>query len=239
MKRRLAPLTLLLALSLLAAACSGGGDGDGEGADGGGGDGTLTGAFAVVAANCAADGTRSGSFFRMVQPGGTLEDGPFVANADSPCQDKTWTPLRPGSDGGLLAGSYQPQPDPPFDGANGAADALIAPTAFFAVQFGVSTNPVDPQSGQEVPAPSLRVDAQGKLSGDLSAVGVAWNQQHFNQGAPKPGGARPGLTAGPTGEYDEPTGSYRLSWSSQIEGGPFHNFTGVWHLEGAFAPAAE
>lgn len=232
MSRRLAAL---LALALLAAACSGGGDSAGES-----GAGELRGAFAVIAGNCAADGTRSGSFFRMVQAGGSLEEGPFVANADSACADKTWTPLRPGSDGGLIAGDYQPEPDPAFDPAgNGLAGGMVAPTAFFAVQFAVSTNSTDPQSGQAVPAPSLRVDEAGKLSGDLSAVGVAWNNQHFNQGAPKPGGARTGLTSGPTGTYDESTGAYTLTWTSQIEGGPFNNFAGVWHLEGAFAPAAE
>lgn len=224
----------LLALALLASACGGGGDGDAAG-----GAGELRGAFAVVAGACAPDGTRSGSFFRMVQPGGTLEEGPFVANADSPCEDKTWTPLRPGTDGGLVTGGYQPHPEPAFAGNDGAAAAIVEPTSFFAVRFAAATNPTDPQAGQAVPAPTVSVDEQGALSGDLSAFGVAWNQQHFNQGAPKPGGARPGLTAGPSGTYDEGTGAYALDWSSQIEGGPFNNFTGVWHLEGTFAPAAE
>lgn len=232
MTRRLAAL---LALTLAVAACSGGDDAPQDG-----GAGRLTGAFAVVAGNCAADGTRSGSFFRMIQAGGSLEEGPFVANADSPCPDQTWTPLRPGADGGLVAGDYQPHPDPAFDPAgNGAATGMLAPTPFFAVQFSLASNATDPQTGQPVPPPAIQVDEEGRLSGDLSALGVAWNAQHFNQGAPKPGGARPGLTSGPTGTYDESTGAYTLSWTSQIEGGPFNNFAGVWHLEGAFAPAAE
>src|SRR5688500_13042033 len=163
----------------------------------------------------------------MVQAGGTLADGPFVANADSPCADKTWTPLRPGADGGLVAGQYQPHDDPAFDATgNGTAAGLLEPTPFFAVRFAVSTNATDPQTGQAAPEPSISVDEQGNLSGDLSAVGVAWNAQHFNQGAPKPGGARPGLTTGPSGAYDESTGAYTLTWTSQIEGGPFNGFTG-------------
>src|SRR5688500_940074 len=122
MTRRLAAL---LSLALLVAACSGGDDGDGGGG-GGGGAGELTGAVAVVAGECAADGTRSGSFFRMGQAGGTLADGPVVANADSPCADKTWTPLRPGADGGLVAGQYQPHDDPAFDATgNGTAAGLL------------------------------------------------------------------------------------------------------------------
>jgi hypothetical protein len=52
-----------------------------------------------------------------------------------------------------------------------------------------------------------------------------------------PQGAKPGLTAGPTGTYDAATKRYVLEWSSQIVGGPFNNFTGIWHLEGVFEPA--
>lgn len=229
-------LAAILALLLAAAACSGGStEPEGETAA----SGELTGTFGVVAGTCAEDGTRSGSFFRMVQPGGTVEDGPFVSNADSMCADKTWTPLAPGTDGGLVTGGYQPQPEPAFAGNDGAASAIVLPTSFFAVKFAVSTNDTDPQTGKIAPAPSIVAAEDGTLSGDLSAVGVAWNQQHFNQGAPKPGGEEAGLTSGPTGSYDPETGAYTLEWASQIVGGPFNNFTGLWHLEGTFAPSAE
>src|SRR5687768_17203084 len=55
----------------------------------------LVGTFRITAGDCASN--RSGSFFRMIQPGGTAT-GPFVTNSDSPCGDKSYTPLRPGSD---------------------------------------------------------------------------------------------------------------------------------------------
>ena len=159
-----------------------------------------------------------------------------MINGDSPCDDKTITPLAPGTDGGLLTGSYQRQPSKPFDGAgNAVSERLTKPQRWFAVTFALATNERDPQTGATVAAPRIDVSA-GKLSGDLSAFAAAWNGQHFNQGSPKPGGDRPGTTSGPVGYHDPDTGAYTLEWSSQIVGGPFNNFTGMWHLEGTFEP---
>jgi hypothetical protein len=214
----------------LLAAC-GGGDDEGSPADDGSDGGTeLVGVFGIVAGTCT-DAGAAGSYFRMVQPNGTVEAGPYLDNGDSTCADKTWSPLVPGSDGGLRTGDYQPQADP-FFGADGTstATAVIAPAKFFAVGFGISTNETDPQSSEKVPAPSITNDG-GTLSGDLSAISVSWNGQHFNQGAPKPGTEDP---AAVTGTYDDATGAYTLDWLSKISGGPFDGFTGIWHLEGTF-----
>ncbi len=41
-----------------------------------------------------------------------------------------------------------------------------------------------------------------------------------------------------TGAYDAETGAFVLEWSSQIVGGPFNDFTGVWPLEGTFEAAS-
>jgi hypothetical protein len=159
-----------------------------------------------------------------------------VSNADSSCGDKTYSALAPGSDGGLVTGKYQAQPDPPFDATkNGLASKIIAPTKFFAVGFAASTNAKDPQTGADVPAPEVSVDASGKLTGKLAALSVAWNGQQFNQGSPKPDGSKPGITSDLAGTYDSVSGAYALDWASQIVGGPFNGFTGVWHLEGTFA----
>jgi hypothetical protein len=193
----------------------------------------LSGTFRVQAGSCTG-ATRSGSFFRMVQPGGTVAGGPFVENADSPCADRTYTPLSPGTDGGLVSGRHQPQPSAPFDGTgNGTARRIVAPARFFGVNFAVATNPTDPQTGTRTAPPVLRRDG-GTLSGDLRAIGVAWNRQHFNQGAPKPDGSTPGATTLPRGTIDASSKAYRLDWASTIVGGPFNNFTGAWHLEGTF-----
>lgn len=197
-------------------------------------EGPLEGTFVFDAATCDSGAPTSGSYFRMVQGGGTLADGPFVPNADSTCADKTYSALAPGSTG-LVTGEFQPQPTEPFDSAgNGLADLIVAPTKFFGANFAVSTNEVDPASGTSVSAPTLTLGTDGTLSGDLRAISVAWNGQQFNQGSPKPDGSRPGLTTDLTGTLDSDTGAFVIEWVSQIVGGPFDGFSGVWHLEGKF-----
>jgi hypothetical protein len=42
----------------------------------------------------------------------------------------------------------------------------------------------------------------------------------------------PSLTSPVTATYDAETGAFVLEWSRQIVGGPFNDFTGVWHMEG-------
>lgn len=238
---------LLVALALIVTACSSddtadsaAAEADGDAATGaetdttgGGASGPLAGTLTVTAGECADGAVTTGSWFRMVQPNGSVADGPFVENGDSPCGDTTWTPLFPGADDGLVLGTYQPLPDPIFDEAgNALADAIVQPTTFFAVDFAVATNESDPQTELGVPAPTVEHDGAGNLSGDLSAWGVAYNGAHFNQGTPKPDGSMDGNTTSLTGTYDPDSGAYTLEWSSQIVGGPFNNFTGIWHLEG-------
>ena len=232
MKHRTLLITLTGVMALAGVACGGG---NGKKTEAGRTSGTaLVGLFRVTAGQCTDAGVTAGSWFRMIQAGGKAGEGPFLPNGDSACGDKTWSALKPGSDGGLITGTYQPQPAEPFDAdGRGTAGSILAPTPFFAVTFANATNAVDPQTNAKTTPPAITVTG-GKLSGDLSAFAAAWNKQHFNQGAPKPGGAMPGLTAGPTGTYDAATKHYVLDWSSQIIGGPFNNFTGVWHLEGTF-----
>jgi hypothetical protein len=194
----------------------------------------LIGTFRVTPGSCS--GGASGSYFRMILPTGTTK-GPWVDNADSTCGDHTYTLLSPGTDGGLVTGSHQPAPAPGFDAnGNSLAVKVIRPVRFFGVSFSASSNPTDLQTQASVPAPTLRADG-GALSGDLRSFAATWNDQAFNQGAPKPDGSRPGNTAAPSGTYDAATGKYTLTWTSQIVGGPFDKFTGLWHLEGTFVPA--
>ncbi|HUR49108.1 MAG TPA: hypothetical protein VMY88_06205 [Acidimicrobiales bacterium] len=191
----------------------------------------LVGTFRISAGNCTSN--LSGSFFRMIQPGGSAT-GPFVTNSDSPCGDKSYTPLRPGTDGGLVTRSYQAQPASPFDAAgNGKSARITAPAKFYGVDFATATNATDPQTGAKVAAPEIQVSGTS-LSGDTRAFAASWNNQHFNQGAPKPDGSTPGNTKRPSGTIDPNTGAFTLEWSSLIVGGPFNNFTGVWRLEGQF-----
>ena len=197
--------------------------------------GALAGTFRITAGQCGSGTT--GSYFRMILPTGN-QQGPWIENDDSACADKTYTLLAPGTDGGLVTGSYQSAPNPAFDAdGNSLANRIFQPVRFFGVRFSGSTNQTDLQTQQQVPVPSVTVEG-GKLAGDLSAFAATWNDQSFNQGSPKPGGGRPGNTTLPTGTYDPATRKFTLTWTSQIVDGPFDNFTGQWHLEGTFVPKA-
>lgn len=232
MRRSMVPV-LLAVVVLMATACGGGDDKKEASA---GGQEPLVGLFKVTAGTCSDAAVTSGTYFRMIQPGGKPGEGPYVPNGDSPCGDKTWSPMTPGTDGGLRTGAFQPQESQPFDaGGNGISNKIAQPTRWFAVTYSVATNELDPQTNTKASQPEIYVKG-GQLSGDLSAYAAAWNGQHFNQGSPKPGGQRPGLTTGPTGTYDASTKKFTLEWTSQIVGGPFNNFTGTWHLEGTFEP---
>ena len=199
----------------------------------------LLGTFELTGGSCT--GTVSGTYFRMLQPGGVVNgpDHGYITNADSGCADKTYTALQPGIDGGLISGGYQPEPHPAFDRkGNALAARIVKPAVFFGVEFSLSTAPTDPQTGTAVPAPAIAANG-AVLSGDLRAFGASWNAGHFNQGSPKPNGSKPGLTAGPTGTYDAATKSFTLDWTSLIVGGPFGGFTGQWHLTGHFVAGAQ
>lgn len=233
-------LTSVVVFGMLLTACAGSDDTAAEGpaddpsvASEPGGEGELLGLLRLTEGACEDEGVTEGSWFRMVQSGGTVADGPFVSNGDSPCGDTTWLPLSAGSDGGLVLGEYQPPNGEAFDeSGNALASAIVQPAPWFAVDFAVSTNAIDPQTETEATPPTVVHDGEGLVSGDLRAFAASWNGQHFNQGSPKPDGSMPGTTTPVSGSFDPDTGELVLEWSSQIVGGPFDQFTGVWHLEG-------
>lgn len=228
------PVLAVAALALIASGCGSSSDGDTSSettttasSTGGGFEGDLVGTFAIATAKCADGEPTAGSYFRMLQAGGTPEDGPYVPNGDSACGDQSYSGLVPGSDGGLITGVHQPAPDPAFDADGGAlAGDIFEPVTFFAVAFGGAT------SADEA-VPSIEA-SEGTLSGDLSAFTAYYSGADFNQGAPKPDGTGDG----PTGTIDRETGDFTIEWTSLIVGGSFDGFTGVWHLEGTFTPTA-
>ncbi len=228
--RRIVSIAFLAALSFAAAACGG----SSTTATTTGGQ-ALVGTFTLSPGSCSGS-SPTGTYFRMITPGGSVSKGPFFSNPDSVCPDKTYTLATPGTDGGFLTGSYQPDPTPTFssDGSS-LAGRIVAPQAFTAINFGISTNPVDPQTRLSVPAPSISV-SNGQLSGQIEAWSASWNNQYFNQGSPKPDGSHPGLTSPVSGTYDPTTRAYVLTWASEVVGGPFNGFTGYWHLQGIFEP---
>lgn len=199
----------------------------------------LVGLFEVRKGACGAgsgQGVTSGSYFKMFDPNGAL-----ITNNDSPCGDKNFTPLSPGTDAGLATAGYQPNPDPAFDkpvGGHGLNAKITQPQSFFGTRFSVATNATDPQTSAKVVAPKITHDGSGNLTGDLRSFAAAWQSIHFNQGSPKPDGSKPGGTSGPTGTFNFGTAAYTLEWKSLIKSNqgqsPFENFTGFWHLEGTF-----
>jgi len=196
----------------------------------------LVGTFKITPGACFGAAV-SGTYFRMIDPKGSVATGPFFSNPDSTCPNHTFTLAVPGTQGGLVTGHYQPNPTPAFSATGGAlASDIVQPQSFTAIDFSIATNKKDPQTGQSVPCPQIWVK-NGKLSGQVEAWSAAWNKLYFNQGSPKPNGSHPGLTLPISGTYNASTHAYLLTWSSQVVGGPFNGFTGYWHLAGTFVPA--
>jgi hypothetical protein len=178
------------------------------------------------------DGKVSGTYFRMMQPDGKT----YLTNGDSRAANKSYTILSPGTDGGLRTGTYQSTPSPAFNSDGDALSGKVtAPEDFFGVKFATATNKKDPQTGKTTAVPTITRDGS-KLSGDLRAFAASWNKQHFNQGAPKPDGKKPGFTKEVSGTYNASTKAFTITWRSLIVGGPFDKFTGEWHLVGTFVP---
>jgi hypothetical protein len=197
---------------------------------------TLKGTFAIKAGK--SKGSKaSGSYFRMIQPKGSLKSGPFFPNPDSKVSNKSYTAIAPGKDGGIKLNKFQPDPSPAFDSKrNARAKKITKPTSFTGVKFSLTTAAKDPQTKASVPAPQIKLSGK-KLSGQLKAWSASWNGQHFNQGSPKPNGSKPGLTKPVTGSYNAKTHKFVLEWASTVVGGPFDGFTGFWHVEGTYRPS--
>lgn len=159
-------------------------------------------------------GKARGSYLRMTQP-----DGKPFANPDSSSSDRTYTLIRPGSDGGLATGRFQPPPRKAFDGkGNSLAKRIMRPTKFTAINFSAAT------LSKSGPAPSITVSGR-KLTGQVRAFTAAWNKQNFSQGSSRV-----------TGSYNSKTRHFVLKWTSKVRGGAFNGFRGTWHLEGTFRP---
>jgi hypothetical protein len=201
-----------------------------------GGRHALVGTFKLQPGACVGDAV-SGTYFQMIYPGGTVAKGKFFDNPDSTCANKGYTLAVPGVQGGLVTGKYQPNPTPPFNAQGGAlADGIVQPQSFTAIDFSIATDKKDPQTGLNVPPPAISVD-QSKLSGQVESWSASWNKLYFNQGSPKPNGSHPGLTEPLSGTYNSNTHAFVITWTSQVVGGPFNGFTGLWHLAGTFSSA--
>jgi hypothetical protein len=205
--------------------------------------GEVKGVFSVDPGMCGSFGPESGSWFRMIEPGGNALQGPFVTNFDSMCPDQAYSLLSPGTTG-FRAGKFQKHPRPGFDAAtNGLANEIIGPTRFYSVNFALSSEDISPLTGKSLPPPKFMVvDESGNEDSDdwtlmasLESLYIAWNGEYVEQGAPHPEGFVGGTTS-PRGSINMKTGRYNLNWKSQINGGAFDGYIGEWHLEGIFSP---
>ena len=189
---------------------------------------TLNGTFTLTPGSYSG-GKAHGTWFRMIISGNRAKKA-YLPNPDSKSKDKTYTLGRPGKDGGLATGRFQPSPSPAFDGkGNALANKIIRPQPFTAINFSVATLKVDPQSKKTVAVTSATVSGR-KLTVRIPGYTAEWNGQFFNQGAPKPDGSG----AAAKGTYNAKTKHFVLTWTSKISGGPFNGYSGLWHLEGTF-----
>jgi hypothetical protein len=195
----------------------------------------MLGLFKLTAGSAPLGQSASGSYVEMLTGSGAP-----LPNLSSPSGNKDYTTFAPGVDGGISTVAYEPAPSPAFaqgTSGNALADDIVQPVGFEGTNFSVDTNPTDVQTGQPDPIPQI-YNNNGALSGQITAWDAQWNGQSFNQGTPKPDGTSPGATTALSGTYDASTGAFTLTWRSQIIGGPFDGFSGVWHLGGTFVPAS-
>ncbi len=191
---------------------------------------TLVGTFDFEAGADRASGVISGTYFRMRN----------ILNTNSPLANQEFTPLSPGTDGGLETFAYQEPPVPAFAGGNtgnALASRIVLPQTFLGVNFSIVTAPTDLQEGLADPLTTI-VDTNGKLTGQITDWTAQWNGLSFNQGSPKSNGTSPPGTTPLSGTYNATTGHYVLEWTSRIISGPFDSQTGEWHLEGTFVAQA-
>jgi hypothetical protein len=195
----------------------------------------MVGTFELTAGVCnPVTGAIVGSYFKLIFPGGNVHTGYFFQNTSSRCFNKSFTTITPGTEGGLLTGGFQPAPTRSFTkNGDARAHAIIRPVSFAAIDLSLSTQAIDPQTKKRVPAPVMDNNG-GRLSGNVEALSAEWRSIYFNQGSPKPGGHRPGLTQPVSGSYNVRTHAFTLDWTSKIVGGPFTGFIGQWHLAGKF-----
>src|SRR3954447_4853432 len=133
--------------------------------------GPLKGTFKLDAGSADSGKSATGTWFQMLQSNGSP-----LQNFSSPSANKDFTPLSPGTDGGLRTDVYQQAPSPAFAGGNSGnalARRIIKPVSFFNTDFSIVTAPNDPQVGAPDPLPEIKLDS-GKLSGQVTAWAAQW-----------------------------------------------------------------
>jgi hypothetical protein len=196
----------------------------------------LSGMFSVTPGACASPSAKpSGSYLVVV----SAAAGKAVRNRQSGCSNRDYTPLRPGTDGGVETGAFQDGPSPLFDARrNSRAGAIIAPTEFDGFRLGFATSEYDEQdspAGQPAFVPPVAVVTGSHLTVDLRSLVLSYAgrpsstcRQAFGLGCWQLG------SRSATGSYDPTTHRYSITWFAGESFTPKGDSIEV-HLEGSFA----
>jgi hypothetical protein len=221
----------LVVLAGLAAACGGNAKAVGPS--------RLIGRFELTAGHCTtADARPTGSYLVVV----SAAQNHAVPNRRGGCADPAYTPLNPGTDGGLITGRFQPGPNPAFDGRrNSRARRIIAPTWFGPYRFGFATTSRDqqdaPSGAPTYPAP-IALDTAGGLQVDLRSLVVTYaGKPHSSCRTSYGFGCWDLGSKSASGSYDAATHHFVLDWFAGESFTPKGDSIEV-HLEGSFVPAA-
>jgi hypothetical protein len=199
----------------------------------------LDGVFRIAPGACASGHRKpSGSYLIVVSAARSRA----VRNPRSTCGDHDYTLLRPGTEGGLTTGRFQPEPSPAFDAhRDSTATHLIAPVAFGPYRLGFATNRRDeqdaPNGAPAYPAPSAIV-SEGTLDVDLRSLVMTYAgnaeatcRQSYGVGCWNLG------SRSAQGTYDASTRRFTIDWLTGESFVPTGDSIEV-HLEGTFDPEA-
>jgi hypothetical protein len=197
------------------------------------------GLFKLTAGHCTtATAKPTGSYLIVI----SAAENKAAKNPRGGCANPDYTPLTPGSDGGLVIGRFQSQPSPVFDARrNSRADRIITPVDFDGFRFGFATTPLDEQdapAGEPTyPAPAAIVTGT-TLNLDLRSLVVTYAgqpstscKQSYGVGCWELG------SKSASGTYDAATHHYEIDWFAG------ESFTSKGdsievHLEGTFVPGS-
>lgn len=117
-----------------------------------------------------ATGRPTGSYLVVI----SAVTGKIVPNRAGGCANPDYTPLTPGTDGGLILGQFQGEPAPTFDaGRNSLASRIIQPVIFDGLRLGLATSARYEQSGNSpdaaFPVPRAQL-VKGVLNVDLRSL---------------------------------------------------------------------
>jgi hypothetical protein len=195
------------------------------------------GLFTLTAGACTtADARPTGSYLIVISAAANKA----VKNPKSGCANHDYTLLKPGTDGGLAVGRFQPQPSPAFDAKrDSTAVRIFAPVDFGPFAVGFATTPRDeqdaPGGAPAYPVPAATVSGT-TLNVDLRSLVVTYAgppsstcKSSFGLGCWELG------SKSASGNYDATTRHFVIDWFAGQSFTPKGDSVEV-HLEGSFVP---